>query len=162
MVINLAHVRRFDLLGRLPGWRFKTTDEVVAEITIPAQQQQFHAALARGDLKMHSLHDPRELQLFTSHRRVVGKGEAACLAAAELQGWILGSDEKRKLRRLANKHLGPGRILTTPGLYVVAIRAGILAIEEADRDKQTLEAKRFKMAFSSFHDVVGPTGGQRA
>ena len=34
------------------------------------------------------------------------------------------------------------------------IRSGLLSLEEADSAKEILEANRFKMAFSSFRDVV--------
>ena len=44
--------------------------------------------------------------------------------------------------------------MTTPGIYVLAIRSGLLTIEEADADKAKLEAYRFAMNFSSFRDVL--------
>jgi hypothetical protein len=50
--------------------------------------------------------------------------------------------------------MGEGRTLTTPGLLVVAIRDGLLTIDDADRMKAILEAHRFKMAFASFREIT--------
>lgn len=44
--------------------------------------------------------------------------------------------------------------LRTPGLYVVAIRAGLLSVAEADADKARLDACRFNMGFSSFGNTT--------
>jgi hypothetical protein len=50
--------------------------------------------------------------------------------------------------------LGEGRLVTTAGLFVLAIRAGILTVEEADQMKAVLEQRRFRMTFASFRDVL--------
>ena len=84
----------------------------------------------------------------------MGRGEAACLALAVTENWIVASDEKRRFRREALARLGEGRILTTPGLMVLAIRAGIITIEEADQAKAVLETKRFTMGFASFNEFI--------
>src|SRR5689334_13770527 len=60
--------------------------------------------------------------------------------------------------REATARLGKGRLLTTPGILVLTIHAGRLTVEDADRAKRVLEERRFKMAFGSFADVVGPKG----
>jgi hypothetical protein len=57
----------------------------------------------------------------------MGTGEAASLAVAVNRGWAIASDEKKAFRREASARPGSGRILTTPGLYVVAVRAGVLS-----------------------------------
>ena len=51
---------------------------------------------------------------------------------------------------MAVQRLGTGRILNTPGLYVLAIRSNLISVEEADKDKSMLETNRFVMRFSSF------------
>ena len=51
--------------------------------------------------------------------------------------------------------------MTTPGLYVLAIRAGLLSVPEADADKARLEAWNFKVGFSSFWDLVSRDSGPR-
>jgi predicted nucleic acid-binding protein len=130
------------------------TPDVLAEIVLPDQKQQVENAVAAGILRVEGLSSPDALALFADFRRLMGAGEAASLALAISKGWAVASDEKKVFRREALTRLGPRRILTTPGLYVLAIRAGLLSVEEADRDKVTLEACRFKMDFASFREFV--------
>jgi len=94
------------------------------------------------------------LTLFAELRHLMGAGEAASLALAFHKGRAIASDEKRAFRREALARLGRSRILTTPGLYLVAIRSGLLSVEEADSDKARLEACKFHMGFSSFWELV--------
>lgn len=142
------------MLGRLPGFNFVVTPDVVVEIVLPGQKEQVDNAVAAGSLRVEGLAGPEMLALFAELRRLMGAGEAASLALAVSKGWAIASDEKKAFRREALARLGPGRILTTPGLYVLAIRAGVLSVEGADADKARLEARRFKMDFSSFRDLV--------
>ena len=44
--------------------------------------------------------------------------------------------------------------MTTPGLLVLAIRAGVMSVEEADDAKAILERNRFRMGFRSFREVI--------
>jgi predicted nucleic acid-binding protein len=83
-----------------------------------------------------------------------GKGEAACLALAESRGWLVASDEKRRFRREVLALLGSGRLVTTPGLFVLAIRAGGISVQEADEVKAVLERHRFRMGFRSLCEVI--------
>src|SRR5215470_3847723 len=76
---------------------------------------------------------------YAELRRIMGQGEAACLAMAAARGWMVASDERRWFRREAVAHLGEGRLVTTAGLLVLAIRAGFLSMEEADHTKAVLE-----------------------
>jgi predicted nucleic acid-binding protein len=81
-------------------------------------------------------------------------GEAACLALAVHRGALVASDEKRAFKREAETRLGPGRILNTPGLFLIGIRRGLLTVEEADDLKRALESKRFRMKFDSFRELI--------
>jgi len=153
-LINLIHVGRLDLLGRLPGYEFAVTADVIAEIVRPDQKRQIEAALAAGTLRREELSDPAAVVLFAELRRQMGAGEAATLALACEKGWAIASDEKKAFRRQALARLGRGSILTTPGIYVAAIEAGLLSVEEADRDKAKLEAQRFTMSFPSFRELL--------
>lgn len=157
VLINLMHVDRLDLLGALAGYDFVVPPEVEAEVTVPAQAQ----ALARGFGAGHigrirfSDADTTELEVYAELVQVIGKGEAACLALAQIRGWYVASDERRRFLRLARERIGEGRVLNTPGIFVLAIRAGLLTVEDADQDKGVLERYRFKMRFASFRDVLG-------
>jgi predicted nucleic acid-binding protein len=130
---------------------------VLAEIVLPDQKQQVDGALAVGILRIEELSSPDGIALFVELRHLMGAGEASSLALAIHKGWVVASDEKRAFRREALARLGPCRLLTTPGLYVLAIRAGLLSVAEADADKARLEAWKFKLGFST----VSPAGGQR-
>ena len=84
----------------------------------------------------------------------MGSGEAACLAMAETRGWLIAPDEKRRFRREVIARLGEGRLVTTAGLFVIAIRAGAISVEEADHVKEVLERHRFRIAFRSFRELA--------
>jgi hypothetical protein len=74
----------------------------------------------------------------------------------------MASDERKKGQRrflaAARTHLG-GRIIQTETIFVMAIKAGLLSVTDADADKMALETRfRFKMPFSSFKDILTPAG----
>ncbi len=154
ILINLTYTGHLALLGKVAGLRFVVPDEVVAEITAPQEVRTLEAALADGWLKQESIVTPGELAIFAELSQVLGSGESACIALAASRGWLVACDEKRVFLREARSRLGAGRILNTPGLYVLWIRAGLLSVDEADTAKAILEANRFKMAFSSFREVI--------
>jgi predicted nucleic acid-binding protein len=154
IIINLIHAGRLDLLGALPGYEFVVPEDVVSEISDPAQREALAAAITAGYLCQEPITAPTELTRYAQLRQVVGKGEAACLALAESRGWLVASDEKRRFRREVLAGLGSGRLVTTPGLFVLAIRAGRISVEEADTAKVVLERNRFRMGFRSFREVV--------
>ena len=70
------------------------------------------------------------------------------------RGWYISSDEKRRFRREAEARVGADRILGTVEVFVLAIEAALLTLEEADADKLVLERRRFKVAFRSFRERV--------
>jgi predicted nucleic acid-binding protein len=155
VLINLIHVGRLELLGSITGYEFVVPPEVVAEVTVPEQAAMLAGAIAGGHVEVQSFSGTAELVVFAELIRMVGKGEAACLAMAEVHGWYVASDERGKFLRLVEERLCPRRILNTVGLFVLAIRAGLITVGDADRDKLVLEAHRFKMRFSSFRDLLG-------
>ena len=75
---------------------------------------------------------------------------------AAARGWMVASDERRRFRREVVARLGEGRLVTTAGLLVLAIRAGLLSVEEADHAKAVLEQHRFRMTFASFRELLAP------
>jgi predicted nucleic acid-binding protein len=155
ILINFSILDRLDLLGALRGFDFLLPEGVVQEARRPEHQQRLRSALEQGHLRTIEFADIETLSLFAELRLSMGEGEAACLAVATTRGWLVASDEKRAFLREARARLGPGRILNTPGLFVLAIRAGLITVEEADRAKHQLELHRFRMRFNSFKDVIG-------
>jgi predicted nucleic acid-binding protein len=107
-----------------------------------------------GVLEVVSISDLGSLQQFSELTERLGRGEAACLVVAEAAGYSIASDERGLFARLVSERLGTERLLTTPDLYVAAIRAGVLTVADADTDKATLEGRRFRMRFASFADLI--------
>jgi len=141
------------MAASLPDYEFVVVDAVVQEITDEQQAAILQRAFDDNQLRKESLTEPEALALFSELVQVMGRGEAASLALAAGRDWYLACDEKRVFRRKAVELLGEDRLLTTPGIFVLCIRAGLLTFEEADRMKTVLEGKRFRMTFKSFRDV---------
>lgn len=154
VLINLIHGNCLDILGQFPGYEFMVLEEVIAEICIPEQAKALTEAFDCQHLKREILSGVPALTLYSELRQAMGKGEAASLAMAVVSGLLIACDEKKVFLREAQQRLGPDRILTTPGIIVLAIRAGLMSIDQADAIKTLLETKRFKMTFTSFGEVV--------
>lgn len=129
-------------------------EDVAAEITDPIQRQQLDRAIADGYLRVETITEPDDLVEYAELRRTLGRGEAACLVLARRHGWLVASHEKGRFHREATTRLGTGRTVNTAGLFVAAIRAGIVSIEEADGAKAILERHRFLLPFTSFRDIL--------
>lgn len=154
VLINLMHVSRLGLLAKIPNYEFVVPEHVREEVTIPEQRTTLEAAVKEGWLKIEVLNDLGAITVFTELIAYIGRGEAACIAIAAQRGWLIASDEKRRFLREAETRVGVGHVITTVDVFVLAIKAGLLTIEEADTDKVTLEGKRFKVAFASYREVV--------
>ena len=48
---------------------------------------------------------------------------------------MVASDEKRRFRREATSRIGADRIIGTADLYICAIQAGLVTVEEADETR---------------------------
>jgi predicted nucleic acid-binding protein len=147
VIINLIHAEHLALLAAIPPYEFVIPDNVLSEITKTAQRAALEAAINAGYLVGATITEPAELASYAELRQVNGKGEAACLALAHSRGWLIASDEKGRFRREVFARLGEGRLVTTPGLFVLAIRAGAISIAEADHAKAILENHRFRLTF---------------
>lgn len=158
VLINLIHVGRLPVLGDLPGYEFVVPDHVYEEVTDPGQRQALDDAIDHGKLREESLTDLSSIDLYASLRASLGRGEAACIAMAVAESCMIASDERRLFRREVVARLGEERLLTTVSIYVLAIEAGLLTVEEADLDKDELERRRFKMGVASFRELVKGRG----
>jgi predicted nucleic acid-binding protein len=155
VLINLMHVSRLGLLGRIPGHEFVVPDHVREEITNADQREALDAAIDAGVVRLESITDLDVLTSFTELIVHIGRGEAACIALAAKYGWSIASDERRRFRREAVARVGVSRLFGTPELFVMAIEAGLLTVDQADADKLVLEGCRFKMGFGSFRERLG-------
>ncbi len=133
VLLNVLHMDRLDLI----------------EIVAGDQRQKLEALYARKTIEATTLTTIEELTEFATLSSQMGKGEAACIALAYFRNANVALDDRRAFAR-ARKRLGDGRLLTTSGLMVLAIRLGLLSIGEADVLKGILEGHRFKMPFDSF------------
>jgi predicted nucleic acid-binding protein len=154
ILINLLHIGRVGLLGKLPPYSFVVPAEVVKEVREPQQAQALHTAMSSGLLSEVQLADPAELKVYADLVQILGSGEAACLSLAQCRQWLIASDEKKKFRRETLARLGTGRLLNTPGILTLAITGGVLTVEDADQAKAVLELRHFIMSFRSFRDVL--------
>lgn len=154
ILINFMHAGRLGSLMSLPGYDWVAPEEVVSEITDAAQRQQLVAAIASQQIRVETISEPSDLAQYAELRRVLGRGESACIILAERFGWLVASDEKGKFLREVTARLGRGRMVNTAGLFVAAIRAGLITVEDADAAKSLLEQRRFRLPFASFRDVL--------
>jgi predicted nucleic acid-binding protein len=154
VLINLIHIGQLDLLKQLPGYRFVVPEHVEAEVNQEDQARRLAAALTDDVLATTAITALDEMALYAELHRTLGQGESACLAIAVHRGFSVASDEKKAFRRTAIKHIGEGRLMTTPDLIVSAIRAGLATVAQADQWKHELERRRFKMKFDSFQDLL--------
>ena len=156
VLINFIHVGRLDLLAELPGYECLVPDHAAEEVTRPSQRAALRKFLESGRLHPVCITDPGEMREFADLRTRLGDGEAACLALAQSRGWLVACDEKRAFLREADQRIGRGRVLNTPSLLVLAILAGCITVEEADRFKAILETRRFRIRARSFRDLLPP------
>lgn len=153
VLINFIHVGRLALLAALPGYEWVVPEDVVAEITDPIQRERLDQAIGAGQFRIETLTETDDLAQYAELRRILGRGEAACIVLAARNRWLVASDEKGRFRREASARLGSG-LVNTAGLFVAVIRAGLMSVEEADAAKSTLEQHRFRMSFASFRDIL--------
>src|SRR5713226_7248472 len=125
ILINLIHVNRIDLLGKLPPYSFVVPEQVVAEVTNPLQASALKTALKTGLVQEVRLTELSELRLYGTLIWTLGSGEAACLALAQDKGWLIASDERKTFFREAVNRLGTNRILNTAGILIKAIKLGV-------------------------------------
>jgi predicted nucleic acid-binding protein len=154
LLINLIHTGHLSLLAQTAPFRFVVPHEVITEVTDEIQKNALERALNSGVVERVTIETTQELELYGELLQILGPGESACLALACERGWIVACDEKRVFLREAKSRLGEGRLLNTVGLYVTWVRAETLTLVEADEAKEVLEARRFRMSFDSFADIV--------
>lgn len=153
VLINFLLVGRFDLLSQNPDFRCLVTEHVVAEITKPSQAAALAQEIEVGHIELTEVNDLAELALFAELTYFLGAGEAAAIAVAYHRDLAVATDDGRTCREIEQR-LGPGRLLTTPGILLRAIRNDALKVKQADEIKRKLEKHRFKMTFGSFGDLL--------
>lgn len=154
VLINILILNRVAILAGLPGHRFVVLDAVEQEVQRKDQQLVLADALNENLIDRAGSATPQELAIFAEHRKVMGLGEAACLAAAEHRRWMLASDERGVFRRIACERIGESRVLTTPSILSLAVKTGVITVGELRDAKAKLERNRFRMPQGAFDDLV--------
>lgn len=154
VLINFVNIDRLDILKSLPQYRFIVLDAVDAEVT----KKRHRMALAYQHQFIHRADHPghTELVLFARLTQSMGRGEAACLAAAQCRGTMLASDEKRAFRRMAIAYIGESRIIGTADIICIAIQNQSITVSEANEAKAMMEEYGFRMPFASFSESISP------
>ena len=153
ILINLFHGECSELLGTLTEYDFRVTTHVKDEITDSEQAEVLENLIERGVVSTVPVTDDQINLCIEQFMCRLNAGEASCIAVAISTGWFIGTDDSLAIK-IAGAEMGPGKILTTPGLIEQAIRKGFISIDEADDIKERLEEHRFRMSFESFHDIV--------
>src|SRR5271169_6473150 len=83
VLINLTHVSRLNLFGRIPGYEFVLPDHVLLEILQPEQRTAVEATIHAGHLRVEAIRELPVLIVFAELKERMGRGESACLAIAE-------------------------------------------------------------------------------
>jgi predicted nucleic acid-binding protein len=155
ILINLCHVERLYILSKLPGLKFTITEYVKTEITKDDQLKQVEEAIKDGCISVEVITDIEEIHEYAELNKVLGKGEAACLAMAEHRNWLVACDEKNRVFiREAASRLGRDRIITTSDLVVRAIKASVISVDEADRWISVWARNRFVVKINSFRELL--------
>ena len=83
VLINFLILDGLGILAALPRFRFVVLDAVEHEVLRARPQSTLAGGFQQHFVDRAGAATPRELAIFAVHRRVMGLGEAACLAAAE-------------------------------------------------------------------------------
>jgi len=75
VLVNLIHVSRMELFGRIPSHEFILPDHVRDEITRPEQRTAIDAAIRAGILKVEAITEIPALELYSQLKERMGRGE---------------------------------------------------------------------------------------
>lgn len=120
VLITLIQSAQLNILSKLPEYKFVVVAEVVAEITFSDQAAVLKQAISTGTLEVVRLTNTEEASIFAQLRHRLGVGESACIAIAEMRGWFIASDEKRRFMTIARGRLGASHILTIEDIRKIA------------------------------------------
>lgn len=153
-LINFLLLDQMSLLGSLREFSFHVPNHVTVEVRYEVQQARLQAAQAAGILTEIEITVPAEILLYDELRRVLGDGESASLAVAVSRRWVIAADEKGRFRRELFERLGENYLLDTTGALVMAIKAGVITIGQADALRAQLRENRFEMDPRPFDDLM--------
>lgn len=133
LLLNFLRIDRTDILGALPGFRFCVLNHVIGEVTQEPHATRLQAALAKSHIVEFELTDLDAIANYDDLRQNLGDGEAATIAAAAHDQWVIGMDEKGRAKREAIARVGERKLLNTPGVLVHAVHVELLTLTAAEQ-----------------------------
>ncbi len=150
VLIHLDDVRQLGLLRALRGVNFVFPGEVWQELVRDDRRARVLMEVRQGGVRRERLGLGGELlRRLAFEERGLDLGESACCALAQERDWYLATDDHKALREW-RAEVGPSRSIATPGLIQIAIRQGILSVEQADAFLPVWAANRFRLNLESF------------
>ena len=104
VLINLARVSRLDLLGQIQDMLFHAPQEVLNEVSDPAQTTKVEEAIGAGALRRLRIVGVEELQSVAEYIEQFGKGESACLRLQSIGNGNRNRRDKRQETYSGNCH----------------------------------------------------------
>jgi predicted nucleic acid-binding protein len=155
-LFHLHQVGRLGVLGQLEGFRFVIPGEVQGEFVRPESRALVAGAL---DAEWITLVSPKGIDELVLRKelidRRIGKGEAACLTLAISRGWSVASDDEGRLFvREAESRIGPERIISSPDVVLMAVRRGLIPVEEADRFPGIWAVNNYELDITAFSELL--------
>lgn len=133
VLIDLLKLGVLRGVAGLEAWKILIPEVVRAEVRRPAQAAVLDAALADGSMEEIVLESLEEQALMAEIAGVIGRADAACLAAATHRGAQLASDERRRpFLREVRRLLGEHRLVRLESLLAQAIASGLLTMEHLE------------------------------
>lgn len=150
------------LLNLYPG-RIVLPQEVFLELSnpsIPHLQSKVAALRSSGAITTQPiLVNTEEYQLYhqiavspPKGRTIIGKGEAAALALAKVYGGIIASNNLKDISRYIERY--QLKYLTTGGILVSALNAGLINEATGDQIWSKMLSKRRFLPTTSFFDYL--------
>ena len=156
-------VKREDILLQLFPGQIILPQEVFSELSnpsIPHIAGKVAALQAAGDISTRQIMvDSDEYTLYHQmaiapprEAVVIGKGEAAALALAKVNGGVVASNNLKDIRKYLGKyHL---ESLTTGGIMVAALRAGVIDENAGNQIWSKMLSKRRLLPTATFSDYL--------
>lgn len=145
---NFSAIDALDRLRELYGEIYLSI-EVYAEIERGLEEgYAFYSGVAEilhpvnegGWLRLTSLSDEMEIQLFSSMPGRLHSGEASSLAIAQSRGWLFLTDDKAARRQAANRKVV---ISGTLGCLILGIERGLWSAKQANGWLEAIVAAGF-------------------
>ena len=151
---NFAAIDALDKLHGLYGEIYLST-EVYKEIERGLEEgykfysgipEILHPLREGGWLRLTSLNDDKEIELFSAMPGRLHAGEATCLAIAQHRGWLLLTDDKA-----ARRHAEACQIAVsgTLGCLILGIERGLWSLEKAEEWHERIVAAGFRSPVQS-------------